>query len=343
MSSLSRVIPITGIMTDHCYYLSTARNRIIQVRGYKDDSIVKTHQLDDKHLDIQLIAISGDLFFLDSYLRRHVYRFDCFDPCSFKMCYEVKMGAVHSVYDTYYKIGSKLIGCQPRYGTEGSEETEGIDFTAWKFTETGFEQMDRWTIPMKWGLTEVVKLSDQHLLSTYVVARDGQPCGKSYLTTLDQEQGKFTSVPVTLADLSKMGFGMVSDCISNYSGDRFMSIKYYHNHRILSKMTNDDHTLYKGSFSNLIGHWRNNSSHPSTVIDGVMKSIDGSSVDLSIDSNVNSIDPTIKDRTHHSTTFYAHPLRSKIEQIYLPLLLPVFKGCKDLALLVVSYLQWEID
>ncbi len=79
------------------------------------------------------------------------------------------------------------------------------------------------------------------------------------------------------------------------------------------------------------------------MIDGVMRLWNGSTVNLRSILSDNSSIHTIKVEPAPFECFYAYPSKSKIEQVYLPALIDVFKGCRDLALLVASYLEWSND
>ncbi len=124
-----------------------------------------------------------------------------------------------------------------------------------------------------------------------------------------------------------------------------LNLKYYPSYRTLISSNVPGHTVYQMSTSGSIIDVKqetafNLSSIMSSVIDGKLRiQVSGRDWCTAQLPQFDAEETTLR----ASSCFYAYPSKKKIEQIYLPLLLPVFKGCKDLALLVASYLEWDND
>ncbi len=261
----------------------------------------------------------------------HVYRFDCFDSNSLKPCYIADHPDL-SFSHSYYAMGDVVISTSSCLDLDN--DVELIYYDAWKFTDVDYTKVGEWKLPLDGGYTQIVKLSDDLLLS--MAMNDSNQL--SYLTTISHD-GKttFSSQPVTPTDLIRMGFEMVAHCMWAYVSTHPNSIRYHTNHHIVLRCGDSCQFLYKHSMSKPIATFKSERLLKSIIIDGKMRLTDGSMVDL------NSKTLVVQRKFTAPSYFFAHASKKRIEQIYLPLLLPVFKGCKDLALLVASYLEWDND
>ncbi len=157
-----------------CYYLTTQLQKsIIEVRRYRDDSVVKSYNIECKSNQIDLIHINGSLLIALSPDNSFVYSFDCFDPSSLKQCYEFN-DEIRSWGLYCYNLGDNLV-C-------ASNNDESIKYRVWKFTQQGYSKINEWTLPIPWKNVEILKLSNHQLLSIRF-PNDGQPNRSYYLST----------------------------------------------------------------------------------------------------------------------------------------------------------------
>ncbi len=322
-----------SVKMSECYYLSTSSDSpCISVRKYSDNSIVKTCQDDAwKDSSIYLIGITDSLVivYLQVLRKAFVYSFDCCDPDSLKYCYPFDYDG-HIIETRHrYQLGNKLIFVQ-----RNSSEYNSILHVCWAFTDVGYKKIAEWTLPIEWTYSEVIKLSNHQLLS--ICTRGPSPV--FHLTTVDtvDRVDKFTSSVIQLHDLDKLGVGVLSEI-----AQRFYNLKYYPDHQLIFASSAIACVLYQRQHKT----WKMIQSRQlcemksTNIINGELKMIqygvDGYSFtfpDLQLTSKIEAL-----------SCFYAYPSKRKIEQLYLPTLLPVLKGCRDLALLVVSYLEWDND
>ncbi len=325
-------------MMSECYYLSThEESSIISVRRYSDNSVVKSYQEATWPMgDIRLIGITDSLVivYLKMCKTAFVYTFDCFDPCSLKRCYPFDVEHYQIATRHRRLLGDRLILFQ-RYETS-------VKYTAWKFNNIGYNKIAEWTLPLGWTRSEVIKLSDNQLLSISMGVRSEGQSNDMYLTTFDTPSDTLSSgivsSPIREDDLERLGVGVLGKI-----RDQFTDFRYYPNHRLILAYTMLHSHLYQKS--NESNDWKRIKTstvanmNPTSIIDGNLRVnfgyLDHTAVTLPKFETVSTI--------RALSCFYAYPSRNKIEQLYLPILLPVFKGCRDLALLVASYLQWDND
>ncbi len=319
-----------------CYYLSTNNQSDgVNVHRYSDDVIVKNYQEADwKMSEIHLIGITDSLVVvvLSNLNTSFVYSFDCFDPHSFKRCYVFNVD--WSVIDTgfRYSLDDKLVVAM--WGEEC------IRYVAWKFSDTSCEKISEWTLPVQWADTSIIKLSNNQLLSFQWTDVSTSPF-VMYLTTINDDASSGTlsttiaSSRIDQRDLDRLGVGMISKII-----DRFSIIRYYPNHQMLLAYADSRYALYRRSTEwKLIKSDGCSRMAAKSIIDGKLRIIQDGKYHKIVTLPEFEPVPTLEALSR----FYACPTKARIEQIYLPLLLPAFKGCKDLALLVTSYLEWHND
>ncbi len=339
-----------------CYYLCTQLDeQVIQVRRYTDNSIVKTYKDEKWNLSVchsadcddgfkpdqlHLLPISANLFILHASHKAFVYSFDCYDSNSLKWCYDVAFTGFKVRCRYSYSFGDMVVFCD----YDPHRVYPSISHIAIKFTETSIKRVAAWDVPADWMDNDIIKLSEHQLL-TFSGTRKNPP----YLTTLttstvtDNVDSKivFNTVAITLADLDKMGFGSF-DAIARRQFDTSSWLRYYPNHHYVVEFNPNTVNLYPlsrdpSTTPTHVFSWCKGPC-PSSIIDGQLKiRTEGKylSFTLSDFQQVSSIKA--------SSCFYTHPTKSRIEKLYLPMLIPLFKGCKDLALLVTSYLRWDVD
>ncbi len=328
------------------YYLTTHHgDSNVQVRSYKDNSIVKTYPIDDTWVGgITLVGITDSLLVMmngSNMDKKIVYSFDCTNKDSLKRCYEFDSDGIAIDTPNRYSLGNRMVVAHERH--------PNIRYVAWKFTETGYERIGEWTLPMRWDLTEIIKLSDHQLLSIPVRRISISKPTATYLTTLMESDGtgtveSFTSSVIEPQELDKMGLGVLNDIIDKQDSHAFTSVKSYPNHRLLLTYNWSNYSLYQRSHTSnsMVPIQKGkglSSGSASSIINGALMTVirEESFSAVSI--------PDFRHLSHVDafSQFFAYPSKRKIEQMYLPVLLPVLKGCKDLAILAASYLEWDND
>ncbi len=322
------------------YYLSTQHEYgDIVVRRYSDDSIIQTYSIEHQSISpMRLSPLTDSLFILTS-TKQSVYSFDCYDPCSLKCCYDVDVGRYYCLFTNI------LIAVKCGVRDDGIHVTDHrTKCIAYQFDHLEFKLIGEWQNEIGWACSDTIKLSNHQMIQmchNYDIDR----CPQSYLTTISKthtDRVDITTVPIRHDQLAGLGMGVIDEFASKQSSSYRHNLTYYPNHRLLVAQRLTNVYFYRRSIDGFTWNYLASISQfgleLNGIVDGELKSSSG---EKRRDIDVRTM--KIVERCGVASCFYAHPSKRKIEQIYLPLLLPVFKGCKDLALLVVSYLEWDND
>ncbi len=319
------------------YYYLSARpfESWIDVRRYSDGVVVHSYNIKLPYQAFKLTGLTSELFLLSNASdhghkdAHRVYSFDCFDPNSLVYRYDAEFEL------TQYRltVGSDIVIMTDR------ASDDAITFVAYKFTKTNFTLLDKWSLPVKWYCSEVFRLSDNQFLTTCRSHCNKAMCSISHITTIDADD-KFTTVAVPVSDLHQLATPLIDHSTIMPNG----RVIHYPKNRLWI-LYNSDTIVVCGHASSTDPIRIDARSQMKSVIFAIGNIVDGKISLRGMTNNCTLDVATLKitERKGNGSIFYAYPSKQRTEQTYLPMLLPVFKGCRDLALLVVSYLEWNND